>query len=162
MGYVQNNLMSGEEVLFNGIIHWLIYMPAILIAACSMTMLAVFFSLSDNDNATGAVLIILGISLMPCAIYSFLKAFIFRKTTELAITTKRVIAKTGLIKRETTELSHSKIESFNVTQSILGRIFNFGTLVIHGTGGAHTPIQGIKTPMEFRRQAMEAIELSET
>ena len=80
---------------------------------------------------------------------------------ELAVTDRRVIAKWGLIRRQTIELLHSKVESLRVEQSILGRILNFGSIAVHGTGGATTPIPSIARPLEFRRQALIAIEQSE-
>lgn len=92
---------------------------------------------------------------MVLAITDLIKAFIFKISTELAITSKRVIAKVGFISRSTVELSHRKIESFNVDQSIYGRIFGFGTIVVCGTGGGKTPIPNIDDPLEFRRQAMK-------
>lgn len=84
------------------------------------------------------------------------RAWLIRVSTELAITTKRVIAKTGFIRRNTVELNHAKVESFNVNQGIAGRIFGFGTVSINGTGGVRTPIRTIKDPLQFRRKAMEA------
>lgn len=83
-------------------------------------------------------------------------AFIRYKTTELAFTNKRVIAKFGFISRETIELNISKVESIQVNQGILGRIFNYGTLVISGAGNPQAPIPGISDPMSFRRAFMEA------
>ena len=83
-------------------------------------------------------------------------AFIRYKTTELAFTNKRVIAKFGFISRHTVELNISKVESIQVKQGILGRIFNFGTLVISGAGNPQAPIPGISEPMTFRRAFMES------
>lgn len=83
-------------------------------------------------------------------------AFIRYKTTELAFTNKRVIAKFGFISRQTIELNISKVESIQVNQGILGRIFNFGTLVISGAGNPQAPIPGISDPMSFRRAFMES------
>ncbi len=91
-----------------------------------------------------------------------MKAFIQRMTTELAVTSKRVITKVGLIRRSTMELNHSKVESFHVDQSILGRIFGFGTLVVNGTGGGKTPVPNIDSPLEFRREAMQTIDGSQS
>ena len=45
----------------------------------------------------------------------------------------------------------------NVDQGILGRIFNFGTIIVNGTGGSKTPIPNIDSPLEFRRKAMEVL-----
>lgn len=83
-------------------------------------------------------------------------AYIRYKTTELAFTNKRVIAKFGFISRQTVELNISKVESIQVNQGILGRIFNFGTLVISGAGNPQAPIPGISDPMAFRRAFMES------
>jgi uncharacterized membrane protein YdbT with pleckstrin-like domain len=69
-----------------------------------------------------------------------------------------IIAKVGLIRRSTIELNHQKVESMGIDQSIMGRIFNFGTLTINGTGGVRTPIPSISSPLEFRKKAMETIE----
>lgn len=83
-------------------------------------------------------------------------AFIRYKTTELAFTNKRVIAKFGFISRQTVELNINKVESIQVNQGILGRIFNFGTLIISGAGNPQAPIPGISSPMDFRRAFMES------
>ena len=85
----------------------------------------------------------------------WLVAFVRYKTTELAVTNKRVIAKFGFISRQTIELNINKVESIQVNQGILGRIFNFGSLVISGAGNPQAPIPGISDPMTFRRVFME-------
>ena len=85
-----------------------------------------------------------------------LVAYIKYKTTELAITNKRVIAKFGFISRRTIELNINKVESVQVDQGIPGRIFNFGTLVISGAGNPQAPIPGVSDPMAFRKAFMQA------
>jgi uncharacterized membrane protein YdbT with pleckstrin-like domain len=106
-----------------------------------------------------APLIVLGLSTVPflgLGLIFWIMAFIRYKTTELAITNKRVIAKFGFISRQTIELNISKVESIQVNQGILGRIFNYGTLVISGAGNPQAPIPGISDPMSFRRAFMES------
>jgi uncharacterized membrane protein YdbT with pleckstrin-like domain len=106
-------------------------------------------------------LILLGLILLPffgLGLIPWIMAYIRYKTTELAITSKRVIAKFGFISRSTVELNINKVESLQVDQSIMGRLFNFGTLVISGAGNPQAPIPGISNPMEFRRAFMEAQE----
>jgi len=63
-----------------------------------------------------------------------LHAVIERRTSEFAVTNKRVLIKTGLVRRHSLETLLSKIESIGVAQSILGRILGFGTIVISGNG----------------------------
>ena len=66
-------------------------------------------------------------------------------TTELALTNRRIIAKSGLIRRNTIELKTNRVESLGVNQGILGRIFNFGSIVVKGVGGSHAPIPYISS-----------------
>jgi uncharacterized membrane protein YdbT with pleckstrin-like domain len=88
----------------------------------------------------------------------WLIAYIKYKTTELAITNKRVIAKFGFISRRTIEININKVESIQVDQTLLGRIFNYGTLVISGAGNPQAPIPGISQPIQFRKAFLEAQE----
>ncbi len=81
--------------------------------------------------------------------------FIQRATSEFAITTKRVIIKEGLIARRTLEMNLSKIETVNVDQSITGRILNYGSITIIGTGGTHEVFHNIAHPMQFRKAFQE-------
>ncbi len=154
MGYVENNLMDGEEVVYKANIHWLILLPGILQAALGIAVV-VLWGLSGEYRyiALGA-----GGLVILSALWTLLKALITKLTTELAVTTRRVIAKTGLIRRNTVEMNHSQVESFIVDQSILGRIFDFGTVIVTGTGGGQTPIPNIDSPLEFRRRALETID----
>lgn len=85
----------------------------------------------------------------------FISPAIDRYTDEFAITNKRVIIKTGLISRKTFEMNHSKIESVNVDQSILGRILGYGTIGIVGSGGTREVFPNIKNPLAFRKKFQE-------
>lgn len=127
--YVENTLIKDEKIIYEGKISLWSLLP----------------------------LILLGLILLPVwiGIVFWLAALIRYLTTELAFTNKRVIAKFGFISRKTIELNLSKVESLQVNQGILGRIFNFGTLVISGAGNPQAPIPGISNPMTFRRSFME-------
>lgn len=76
-------------------------------------------------------------------------------TSEFAFTNNRVIIKTGLISMKTVEKNLQKIESVNVNQSILGRLFGYGDLVIVGTGGTREVFTQIKKPIKFRKRFQE-------
>ena len=81
-------------------------------------------------------------------------------TTELAITNKKIIAKFGFIKRDTIELLLPRAESVQVNQSILGRMFNYGSVIVSGAGNPQAPVPGIDSPIEFRKRFMEIQEAS--
>jgi membrane protein YdbS with pleckstrin-like domain len=102
--------------------------------------------------ALGVVLIpAFGIGLIFLAV-----AYVRYKSVELAVTTKRVIVKHGFIRRQTVEMNLGKVESIQVEQGVLGRVFNFGTLIVAGTGTSHAPLAGIADPMGFRKAFIEA------
>jgi uncharacterized membrane protein YdbT with pleckstrin-like domain len=77
--------------------------------------------------------------------------FLRRATTELVLTNRRVISKFGVLSRDTVEIGFAKIESIRVKQGLLGRMLNYGDLVITGSGATHAPIPNIRNPLEFRR-----------
>ena len=83
-------------------------------------------------------------------------AYVRYRSFELGVTTKRVVVKRGFISRQTVEMNLSKVESIQVEQSALGRLFNYGTLIVAGTGASHAPLTGIAEPMAFRKAFMEA------
>ena len=88
----------------------------------------------------------------------WLRALIVARTTELAVTSFRVIAKSGLVRRQTVEQLLNRIDSIEVNQSLLGRLLGYGSVTIIGTGVTHTPIALISDPLGFRRAVHTAIE----
>ncbi len=85
----------------------------------------------------------------------FIAPVIQTLTSEFAITTKRVIIKVGLISRRTLEMNLNKIETVNVNQSVLGRILDYGTVTIVGTGGTKESFSCISAPLGFRKKFQE-------
>jgi uncharacterized membrane protein YdbT with pleckstrin-like domain len=90
----------------------------------------------------------------------YLAAFLRRWSTELAITDRKVVAKSGVIARQSIEVLLPKVESVQVHQGILGRLLNYGTIIICGTGNSKAPIRGISDPLIFRRRFMEVQQLA--
>ena len=105
-----------------------------------------------------AGLIILGIILLVAiiGIVFLVMAWVNMRSTEIAITSKRVIAKFGFIRRRTVEINLDKVESLRVEQGVWGRFLNYGTILISGTGSTVDPIRNIADPLVFRRKFMEA------
>jgi len=140
--YVQSVLGNGENVAHQAKISIWLMTPQILL---------------------GLVILPIATALPPIMLLSlllWLAAFIKYKTTELAVTNKRVIAKFGWIQRSTIEMALPKIESIQINQSVLGRICNYGSIIISGAGNPQAPVPGISNPMEFRRKFMDAQEQS--
>ncbi len=148
MSYIENNLMPNEYLVHEGKVHWFIFVPSV-----AMFIIGSVINSGASAEESPAAWMFAAL-LITFALFSFVKAVLFKISTELAVTNKRVIAKVGFIRRSTIELNHNKVESFNIDQSIFGRIFGFGTVIVGGTGGGKTPIPSIVDPMEFRKQVM--------
>ena len=131
--FVQGTLGKDEKIIVEGRVSGWALAPSIVLGVITIPLMG------------------LGIIIILSAIFTYI-------STELAVTNKRVVAKTGLIKRSTIELNLSKVESIQVHQGLFGRIFNYGSLVVSGAGNPQAPIPSIADPMNFRRLATEAQE----
>jgi uncharacterized membrane protein YdbT with pleckstrin-like domain len=103
--------------------------------------------------------IVVGIVLLPLfglGLVFLAWVYIVYKTTEIAITNKRIIAKFGFISRSTIEINLPKVESVQVDQSVMGRMLDYGTIVISGAGTPNLSIPGAAEPLLFRKHFMEA------
>src|SRR5262249_5051227 len=80
--------------------------------------------------------------------------WLVRRTTEIAVTDRRVIYKTGLIRRHTTEMNMDKVESVLVDQSVIGRLLNYGTIHVRGTGVGIENLHYISSPISFRNTVL--------
>jgi uncharacterized membrane protein YdbT with pleckstrin-like domain len=96
--------------------------------------------------------VLFGVTIICLPISGLLLAYAYFKisSTEMGVTNKRVIRKSGVIMRDTDEIRLSKVESVSVKQGILGRIFGYGTVVIVGTGGNGAVMHGVADPLAFR------------
>lgn len=130
--YVNRNLAADEQVVYEAKVSWASQWLLILLGI-------------------GTILMGIGIVFLVVAVINVL-------TTELVITNKRVIAKFGLISRKTVELKNSKVESVQVDQSIMGRMLNYGSIVVSGAGGPQAPIPNISAPLQFRSKLNEMTE----
>jgi hypothetical protein len=167
-GYASQNLTPGENILYAASIHPLIFLPSAIFFLCLISGIITGLyaesligdSLAASDAASDAKLMSQALIVAGLALLFFApNALIIFFTTECVLTDRRVLAKTGLISRESTELLLSKVEGLQVKQGILGRIFDFGTVTITGTGGSASPFPGIARPLNFRKRVQEQIEI---
>lgn len=146
--YVDEILQPGERLLYATTVHWIIYLPAIagwLIAAAAL------FAARGTPSATMQY-VWLGILLASGAYASIsgFRAWFRRWTAEVDVTDRRIIHKEGFIERRTIEMNMDKVESVDVSQSILGRILDYGEVRVHGVGESWEPIPTIGSPLKFR------------
>lgn len=89
-------------------------------------------------------------------LYFFAHMMIIKATTEIAVTSERLVYKKGLIARHVGELNVDRIEGVSVRQGVLGRIFGYGRVLIRGMGVGEVLLPSIEAPIEFRRAIQEA------
>ena len=134
--YIESVLSSGEEVVYKAKVSFWSMLP----------------------------LFILGLLLLGCmgiGVFFWIAAIMRYATTELAITNKKIIAKFGFIRRYTVELLLHKAEGVQVSQSVFGRMLNYGSILVSGGGSTQTPIPGIVDPIAFKRKFFEIQEQAE-
>ena len=149
MRYVSRVLQPEETIVYSTKLHWFVYLWAILLLVIAIVLALAAWSLIGNESLNLALNIAAGIFVL-LALSSALRAFIRRATTELAVTDQRVIYKTGLIARHTLEMNRARVESVMVDQTLLGRLFGYGTVTVRGVGSALEPIHNIGDPLTFR------------
>ena len=147
--YIDDILQPGEKVLYSTNAHWVFFGPAIL-----LWILAAIFMVLSGMVPAGSPLIVacwaLAAIVALFALYKTVTAWFHRWTTETDVTNLRVIHKTGFISRKTFEMSLDKVESVDVTQSVVGRIFDYGDVTIMGVGEGRETITTIASPLAFR------------
>jgi len=117
MGYIDQKLMSGENVIHRTKIHWVIFLwPAIF-------LLIAMIGFASKSGTVGGIFIVL-------AILTGLRSVITYSTSEFGVTNKRILIKVGFIRRNSLEILLTKVEGIQVNQGILGRILDYGTIVV--------------------------------
>ncbi len=150
MSYVQEVLQPGETIRFRTNIHWFVYLHAIGAFLLSLAFLAWYQYAGRSSWTLLAATAVCGIA----AIVMFVPAWLKRFGTEIAVTNRRIIYKTGLVQRHTIEINMEKVESVDVDQSIAGRLFGYGTITVRGTGEGIEPLRNIAAPLQLRNAVM--------
>jgi len=149
MSYIKNNLKNNEKLIFQSsqsikyLFFWSFIFGVIGLLIIFLKVFTLIMKLHENYY----------FEIIYFSIFTFylIKNLITYLTTEYGITSTRVISKEGLIRRDIEEISLSSIESINVTQSIIGRILNYGTIVISGRGTSKVIFKDIDKVVEIRK-----------
>lgn len=122
MSYIEESLSTGEEVRALFKLHWVAKLPMVLWIILIITI--------------------------PIAVWEWLRL----RFTEMGVTNKRVILKTGIISRHSEEMKLSSIETVEIEQGILGRILGYGTVKVTGKGISDLVFTRINDPLDVKRK----------
>lgn len=145
--YIKKILLPGEEIVYHGHRHWAVFASPMgwLIAAI----------LADLFLPFGMWIALI---LLFAVIVLGLSALINYTMSEINVTNERILIKVGWVSRSSLETDLTRISSIDVVQTFLGRIFNFGTVIICDVGNMRTPFTQIERPFDFRRAVLLEIE----
>jgi len=162
LSYAEKHLIAGETVQYETRLHWIVMVGHALIATVlalvGVSLLITPWRVVNGGEASSAgALRWAGVACVVVAAIFFGIGFVRRSATEMAVTNKRVIVKSGLANRRTIELLLSRIESIAVEEPALGRLLGYGTVIVRGTGGTPEVFPQIARPLEFREQVQRQI-----
>jgi len=146
MSYIDSILEPGEEIRYRTTVTWTAYGPAILLALCAIAS----FIVAETSAPLAGVGAFAAVFFALATIVTFVPAWFQRFTTEIVVTNRRIILKRGLIRRHTVEMNMTKVESVDVDQTLLGRLFNYGNITIRGTGSSFETLSKIDSPLKLR------------
>lgn len=144
MNYIVKNLQPGEEIKYVAKLHFFLFVQPIL-------LLLIGAILASSPKEISAITHYAGLLILFFGIISLLSRILIKVGSSYAVTNKRVVLKTGVISRRAVDLVLAKCEGLHIKQSVLGRIFNFGTITVT-TGGASSSYPYIADPLAFRKE----------
>ena len=150
MRYVDHVLQPGETIRAVTSVSWVGYLPGLFLWLVALVLLIFIAPWSQASAALALAGWIAVAAALVVGAVLLIKHWWHRWTTEVAVTDRRIIYKTGFINRRTVEMHMDKVESVDVDQSILGRLFNYGDITIRGTGETMERLPMIDHPLEFR------------
>ena len=141
MSYIDQTLLADERVVYRTALHWIIFGRAVVVLLAGVVVLIAF----SHVPLAGVAVVLVGVLML-------IPPFIAYQTTELGVTNKRLITKVGFIRRRTLELLLRQVEAISVDQSLAGRMFDYGSITLTGTGGVREIFHRVKEPLELRRR----------
>ncbi|HHV85642.1 MAG TPA: PH domain-containing protein [Petrimonas sp.] len=144
MNYIESNLQPGEEIKYVAKLHFFLFVQPII-------LLLIGALLASGPKEVSAMTHYAGLLILFFGIVSLVQRLLVKIGSAYAVTNKRVVLKTGVISRRAVDLVLAKCEGLHIKQSVLGRIFGFGTITVT-TGGVTSSYPFIADPLAFRRE----------
>ena len=149
MSRANKGLLTGEEIVYTTKLHWKsLILPIVLVLVATLPSLYGYFALEFKAKA-----IFLFVALVPLVI--LLIAVIKRNASEFAVTNMRVAIYLGVMSSQSFEIMLNKIESITVDQDLMGKMLNYGSVVVGGTGGTKEKFTNIQSPFQLRKKIEE-------
>lgn len=176
MIYVQESLVPEEKIIFGGYFHYMYTVSAVswIVIGTLISFVILWagveftfgdYNLAWSDYGTAIWELHPGVRLG--ALIAFLFGILrfglmmaIKATTEIAVTNRRLIFKRGIIARHVDEISIDRVEGVIVEQGVLGRLLEYGRVIVRGMGvGAIILPDMLIHPINFRKAIEKAREI---
>jgi uncharacterized membrane protein YdbT with pleckstrin-like domain len=148
MAYAEKVLQPGESVAYRAQLHWIVYLSGLMPLA--LGLIWSIFSFVMYQSQLRSIMLLIALILVFVGIFQSLRAWLVVANTEIFVTSKRIIMKTGFIAISSLEMNIDKVESVLVNQGLLGRLMDFGTVTVRGVGSGLEPMANVAAPLELR------------
>jgi hypothetical protein len=162
MSYITKTLVPGEKVVYQTRLHWIVMLGhiigALVLWGLGGYVLWYDYAHPAMDANNRHIAAYGGAALLLCGLIVIFAGSLRRSATEMAVTTRRVVVKTGLASRRTIEMLLNKVETIEVSEPGMGRMLGYGSITIIGTGGTSEQFHKIAKPLLFRNEVQQQIE----
>lgn len=149
MPYIENHLLDDESLVHITRLHAIILLAPAMVVSVLAGVIPITSDLPIVSYISWFFLLL--------AAWRLLDRLLLYLTSEFGVTSKRVLGKTGLIRLKTTDIVLAKVEAIRINQSVLGRICNFGDVLVTGTGGTEEVLSYIPAPRIFSKTIQEQL-----
>ena len=150
--YIKQSLEEGEQVIYNGRLHWSYIFRyifcTVLFALGGIVFIALAYTVYPEYQQQ---LFYAGIALLVLAFFIWIVGRIIRTRSEFAVTNTRFVQKDGIFNIKMTEIPLARIETVNFYQSFWQRIIRTGCVEMVGSGGTSHQVHCIEHPMKVRK-----------
>jgi len=154
MSYIEKNLSAGETLRYKTGCHWIVLLwpllGGLILGVIGLAMLANGWLAARKGVFYPGVIVVGAIACLT-AVALLAGGIIRRISTEVVVSNKRVVIKTGLFSRRSIEVLLTRVESVGMKQTLAGRILGYGTVVVSGIGGTREEFDRIRHVNEFKR-----------
>jgi len=158
MSYIDKSLGDGETIIARAHFHWLYVTAAWACLLIPLVLALVAWSQAQNQPDLDRVYEVGAGLLFVLGLVQFLRMMFRKWSTEIGVTSHRFVERYGLLSMRTNEIALPNIEGVRMNQTILGRIFGYGTVKIEGTGVDSVTTPTIADPIGFVRAIQTARE----
>lgn len=147
MPFAEVRLLPGETVVDSMRPHWI----ALLRPAAAAVILALGgWAIMGYFAVLGALVLGAAGALAGLAVAQ-------HHLTRVTLTTRRIVITSGLLSRHRVDVVLGKIKAVEVTESLLGQLLGYGSVVVHGTGATPEALAQIARAFEFSRHVQQQL-----